>query len=706
MPTEKSKPQRSKLPAILIVLAVVGCALGGWWFAKHRSGAGKIENVLLISIDTCRADRLSCYGFGRPTTPHIDAVAKDGVVFEQALSPIPLTTPAHSSMLTGLYPPAHGVRLNNGDRLVESNVTLAEKLREAGFQTAAFVGGLPLDAKFGTNQGFDTYDCQFTRTSERSITLAERNAEEVTRPALTWLDKHAEKPFFMFLHYYDAHFPYESPPQYTAICPDDPYAAQLGYVDHWIGQVLERLKSLNAYDDTLVVITADHGESLGEHGEHTHGVFVYQCTLHVPFVVRVPGGKSGTRVVEKVSLVDVTPTILDLVGAKAIPQIQGITLRAALEGTRQPDRLGPIYCESLNVTPLGCSPLNGVVDGSWKYIRAPKQELYDLVRDPTEQTNLVESNAQIAERLRDRLESLLKQSESLAPKGKAATVDAETMRRLAGIGYVGGGAITGSNEFDPTLEDPKDFQATYERILHANDLFLEGRNADARRELSEIIAARPKLVTPRAILAQLAVNERKFDEAAQGCAAIVSILKSSKPISPPIIEPIPGKLDTRDIANAEVNLALMLTEANKGNEAVAHYEEALRIRPEYAEAHFNFAVLLARLGRSQDAMREYEAALKITPNYIGAHLNLGSALLQANKVNEAITHFEAALRLDPNFADAHFNLGIALQQVGRNPEALFHYEAVLKLRPDYARVNPHFNEVLAAARKSNGLGPK
>lgn len=706
MAKKKLSPGKSISPLVVLGVAAVLVGGVGWYLLRRSSDGDAIRNVVLISIDTCRADRLSCYGFGKKTTPNIDAVASEGVLFESALTPVPLTTPAHSSMLTGTYPPTHGVRLNNGERLAESNVTLAEMLRDAGYQTGGFVGSFPLEARFALNQGFDTYDCRFTKLNDKSVLLGERTAEEVSRPAVAWLDKHASKPFFLFLHYYDAHHPYEPPPAYASVCPEDPYAAEIAYVDSWIGHVLERLRQLDAYENTLIIITGDHGESLGEHGEATHGVFVYQSTLRVPLVVRAPGMRRGQEVDGHASLVDIVPTVLDLLGLKPSARIQGRTLRSGLAGDPVSDKRPPIYCESLDAATFGCSPLNGLVEGHWKYIRAPRQELYDLAGDPGERINVLEKEPEVAGQLRNRLEAMLQQMEAEAAKPGPTPRDAEAVKQLATLGYVDGGETPGAIAFNPLLEDPKDFQPILERILHANGLFLSNRSAEAKQELLEIVRLRPQLITPLAILAQIALNEGRPDVAAERCATIVRLLTESKQ-APPVLDhdagdPVTGRLDTRDLAIAHANLAIMLSAAGKLVPAIENYEQALRIEPDYADAHFNLGVLLAQTGKLSNAIEHYEQSLRIKPDFFAAHLNLGVALLQTGKLPEAIGHYEQALRIDRNSADGHYNLGMALQQAGRPLEAIGHYEQVLRIRPDYARANPHLTDALAAARRDAG----
>ena len=701
---------------VLIALAVVAVA-AAWAGWRHFGGRGRegIRHIVLISVDTCRADRLSCYGYKKPSTPNVDALAGEGVLFKNAFTPVPMTTPAHSSMMTGTYPPTHGVRMNNGEPLAASNVTLAEVLRKAGYRTAAFVGGFPLDAQFGINQGFETYDCQFSKTSERSKTVGERTADEVNAPALAWLEEYAgkggqsagkagEKPFFLFLHYFDAHAPYEPPAPYSSDFADDLYAGEIAHVDHCIGQVMDRLRALGAYDDTVVIVVGDHGESLGDHGERTHASLIYQSTLHVPMVIRVPGGGGGRQVEANASLGDIVPTVLDLIGLKSPPAVQGVSLRAALESGAAPDRKQPVYCESLEAASFGCSPLHGVVEGPWKYIRAPRQELYDLKGDPAEQANAIEKEPAVARRLRGRLEAMLQEMESAAAQRGHSAVDPEALKKLGGLGYMSGGVTPASSAFDPTLEDPKDFQPTYERLQKANRLFLANQGQEAKTELFAIAAGRPTLVTAQAMLAQIAVNERRLADAAAYCERIVAILAESKATSKPAPvdagELRAGTLDTRDLATSHFNLAVVLKEMGKLPEAIGQYEEALRIKPDSAEAHFNLGVALAQAGKAPEAMGQYREAVRIKPDYAEAYLNLGAGLQQMGKAPEEIEQYEQALRARPEYAEAHYNLAMALQRTGQLPEAIGHFERALRFKPEYA-ADSNLTSALAAARRAN-----
>ena len=628
-----------------VVAAAVAAGVGSFVVLHRSVRIEGVRNVVLISIDTCRADRLSCYGFKRETTPHIDAVAREGVLFRQALTPVPLTTAAHSSMLTGTYPPTHGVHLNNGIALAATNVTLAEVLREGGFRTAAFVGGFPLDPQFGLNQGFETYDFAFTKTSETTAPYSERSAEEVTRPALAWLDQHNAGPFFLFLHYYDPHLPYQPPPPYASAYADDPYAGEIAYVDQWIGRLVDRLRALHVYDDTLLIITADHGESLGDHGEKSHGFFVYQSTQHVPLVIRAPGNAKGSRVEGRVSLVDLMPTVLDLTGLNAPERVQGTSLRAGLERRKAQDGARPLYCESLEATQFACSALHGLVEGAWKYIRTPRQELYDLANDPAETRNLFASEQPRAERMRDRLQGMLDEMEAAAPQPSAAKADPDAVKRLQSLGYVGGGALPSSSAFTPGLQDPKDFVATFERLEKANALFNSNKHREAEAELLDLVATQPGLIAAHEQLAQIARRERRLDDTVARCERIVELLLASASPTP-------------QLAEARFNLAVALREMGREAEAIAQYEQALRVEPEYVDALNSLGLALARAGKYEQAIAQYERALRIEPDQPQVHNNFGNALRQTGHVAEAIGHYEEALKVKPDSVSALTNLAL------------------------------------------------
>ncbi|MFC1783415.1 sulfatase, partial [Planctomycetota bacterium] len=372
-----SFPKRRFFYVILVLVLVVAGGLS--WYL--RRAATNIQNVILISIDTCRADHLSCYGFERQTTPHIDEIAGQGIIYKKARTPVPLTLPAHCSMLTGTFPPYHRVHDNINTKLDESQVTLAEILQENGFATGAVVSSIVLQNKFGVGQGFKVFQDQFDTVTD-SYSLVERQGGQASQLAGDFLTRHQNEPFFLFLHYFDPHDAYEPPEPFASRYADDLYSGEIAYTDHCIGQVIDQLKDLELYDSTLIIIVGDHGEALGEHGETTHGYYIYQSTIHVPFIIRAPGIDQPKEVEQTVSLVDVAPTILGYLDIPAPAHMQGEDLSAYSRKRNQVDSDREVYTESLIPTKFGCNPFLGVVNDRWSYIYTNHTELYDLQQDP------------------------------------------------------------------------------------------------------------------------------------------------------------------------------------------------------------------------------------------------------------------------------------------------------------------------------------
>ncbi len=451
-----------KIAALVITIAIVGLC----FFMFSRTGGSKIRNVLLISMDTTRADHLSCYGFERTTTPAIDALASQGVLYENAISCIPLTLPAHCTMLTGGYPPFHNVHDNLNESLSEQVVTLPEMLKEKGYATGAVISTFVLDSQFGTAQGFDYYN----DTIEESVGPREgkdRRGEDATRHAIKWLEENKDKPFFFFLHYYDPHTKYEPPEPFAAEYADDLYAGEIAYTDHCISKVIEKLRQLDLYDSTLIIVLGDHGEGLGEHGELEHGYYIYQQMVHVPFIIKgLPDTEPG-RIKQAVSIVDVTPTILGALGLEIPEYMQGVDLSG-------PDSLNTeqkrhVYCESLTPTRYGCNPLLGIVNDQWKFIDTTRPELYNHQNDPAEKENLIEPGEKRARLLKARLNEMTTEMVGTAQSGEV-TLDEQTRKKLESLGYVGvGDSLDVDYEMDQGKPDPKDYIEFHEgnqRIIY------------------------------------------------------------------------------------------------------------------------------------------------------------------------------------------------------------------------------------------------
>ena len=413
---------------------------------RRNITAKDVRHIVLISIDTCRADHLGCYGYSRKTSSNIDTLAAESVLFNHAVAPVPITLPSHSSMLTGTIPPYHKVRDNSSYRLDSANVTLAEILKENGFVTGAIIGSFVLDSRFGLDQGFDTYNDKLSKKqkSEFFHHSNERKAEDVTYAANIWLEKHREDKFFLFLHYFDPHFPYElherfaykTYPFLTSV-PKDLYDGEVAYTDYCIGQVIEKLKNLGLYDSTMIVLTADHGEGLGEHSELSHAYFIYHSTLHVPLIIKAPGWPKGGRIDNVVGIIDIVPTVCGALGIPAPPSVQGRDLSALLSNNRSIIEERYLFCESLYPTKYDLGPFFGIVSNRWKYIHTSYPELYDLVRDPQETKNLLKYQLQQTRVMQEQLESILQNSSGSTFADSRMTLDEETRGRLESLGYIG-----------------------------------------------------------------------------------------------------------------------------------------------------------------------------------------------------------------------------------------------------------------------------
>ncbi|MEO7654004.1 MAG: sulfatase-like hydrolase/transferase, partial [Bryobacteraceae bacterium] len=512
--------------------------------------------VILISVDTLRADRLSSYGYRGVTTAGIDAMARGGTIFSQASSQAPLTLPSHVSLLTSTFPFTNGVR-DNGEQVGANLVGLAGILKSRGYRTAAFVGGFVLDRRFGMDTGFDTYDSPFDLNGAQGADSSDlkRPADEVTAAAIRWVDANSSQPFFLFLHLFDLHTPYILPAAARARFPNSGYDAALSYADAALGRFWNFLEKKGLPKKALIIFLADHGESLGDHGERTHGFFVYQSTMRVPLIFHWPEGSSTfpARVDHPVSLLDVAPTILDFLGAPRPPQFQG---RSLLEFVRQkgPFADREVYTESLYASNhLGCAPLLGMRVGRYKYIDAPKPELYDLTQDPGEARNIYTSQKANATPLARKLSNV--RSLSKSPQAGRKTPSPEVVARLRSLGYLASSASTAPAAGAGV--DPKDKIAAYEQSRQAIAITLSGKYAE------------------------------------------------SVPLFESVLSKNPEFLDARNI------LGLTLQKLGRHDDAIGSFRKVLEKDSLNLSAHYNMAVTYTDLDRLDDAVKELEATLAI-----------------------------------------------------------------------------------------------
>jgi choline-sulfatase len=419
-----------------------------------RSTRPVVRNVLIVTLDTTRADVLTAYGSDKVETPALDRLSREGVVFEEATSPVPLTLPAHASLFTGLLPPHHGVRDNVDSPLGNAYTTLAEVLRENGVRTAAFVSSAVVDGRRGLAQGFDTYsDGQNGNRNPR----LRRPANVVVDDATRWIARQQTSPFFAWVHLYDAHAPYTLPEPYRTMYEDAPYLGAIAFMDAQLARLLQVLDDRHGAEDTLVVIAADHGESLGDHGEDSHGILLYQSTLRVPMIVRAPG-LASKRVSDVVRLVDVMPTVLDLLGL-SVPAMDGVSLVPLMTGQVQHVDLDA-YAESLYPRHFGWGELHALRAGRFKFVSAPQPELYDLETDPAELRNIYRERRDLGVVMNAAVDRM---SQSTAVVNSTAAVDPESVERLAALGYVSQSPVL--SHAGGTLDDPKDCIGAYNAIL-------------------------------------------------------------------------------------------------------------------------------------------------------------------------------------------------------------------------------------------------
>jgi arylsulfatase A-like enzyme/tetratricopeptide (TPR) repeat protein len=695
----------------LVVLVVI---VGAVWLL-HRPGiwSGDVGNVILISIDTCRADYLSCYGYRRRTTPNIDRLAQESVLFTNAITPIPTTLPAHCSMLTGTIPPYHGVHFNVGYKLGQSNLTLAEILRPEGFTTAAFISAFVLDSDFGLNKGFDTYDDSFKQI-RRNIFGSERKGGETSRIANEWMEKREkDEKFFLFLHYYDPHFEYQPPEPFASEFSDNLYAGEVAYTDYCIGLVIDKLKELGLYDSTLIIITADHGEMLGEHGESDHGYFIYEAAIKVPLVFKLPWRNEGRKVDDAVSITDIVPTVCGMVGADVPPAVRAKDLSAYFE-SRQPSREDRyLYCESMMPTRYNAGSLLGVVTDRFKYIQTARPELYDLVEDPDETSNLIEQQPHQARILQDRLKRILEQTVR-TDASESVQLDEQAIGRLASLGYVGGDSVKEDYEFDQSREDPKDLIEFHTSFYRARRLLLAKKYDKAKSIYEQLLLERPQFYELHFDLANIAVKANDLVAAAAYLGEAIRLepgryelhhnLGMTSMSLGRFEQAAKHFRDALKIKSAEpaamVGLGLALLSQGRFDEAVIHYTRALEIAPDIPELHGKLGLALYQQGKIDDAIRHYTKALEIEPRLFEVQNNLGMALLELGRLDEAIACFKKALAINPQTAQAHHNLARVFAHQGRLDEAIEHFNEALRIRPDSVELRKGLEEVLAQKRKN------
>ncbi len=618
-------------------------------------------DVILITLDTTRADRMGFMGSDRGLTPNLDAIAKQSSVFARAYSHVPLTTASHATMLSGTYPQYNHIN-DFGFPVVDSLPYLPDILHQQGYRTGAFVASIVLDPNGGLapgfERGFDVYDAGFhtKQPRESRYQSIERRAGDVVARAESWLKKRPShsQPFFLWVHVYDAHDPYDAPEPYKSKFAD-PYDAEISYTDAVLGQLFASLKAAGAYDRSLIAVTADHGEAFGEHGERSHGILLYDETIHVPLLIKLPGAagaaKTPRKIDARVGLVDLAPTVLQTLGMPVPKAMQGQSLlpliRPAKDSVPAVDRA--IYSET--DYPYHCfswSALRALRTGKYLYVQAPKRELYDLTSDPAAEKNVAESSPAIADTLNAQLLAFRKSTSSESPYS-AQKLDAAATAKLNALGYA-----TGSNALQPEGVvggiDPKD-RITTANLFHDgildNDL---GDFQTAIPKLERVLQTEPNSAVAYQQLGTSWTRLKNYEKA-------LPILKKAIELRP-------------EVGLTQYQLGLALFESGELKESVAHFEQAVKYNPRWVDAHFSLAAVYARTERVPEAIQEFGKALELNPNHYRANLLRGWFLTHEGKAAEALVDLKKAVELQPNSAEAHVYLAEAYDQLGQVARAV------------------------------------
>ncbi len=588
--------------ALTVVLA--GAIVGACRGSGGSASVFRDAPVVVISIDTLRADHLPLYGYGAGSAPNLDRLGREGIVFDDLYSHCPLTLPAHASMLTGLLPPHHGVRDNIGFRLAPEHATLATRFRAAGLHTGAAVSAYVLRATTGIAQGFDFYDDAIeTEGGTESIGNLQRDGAIAVEALTRWIGAQKGARFFAFLHLYEPHSPYTPPPRHQGHAL--PYDGEVAYADELVGRLVGALEASGLYDRAIIAVTSDHGEGLGDHGEAEHGIFLYREAVHIPLVLRLPRGLGGgTRVAGTVGQADLAATLLDLAGLKA-GGLDGVSLRGALSGAGSGH---PVYSETFYPRyHFGWSELFAATDGRYRYVRAPRPELFDLSSDKTERLSVAAERASVAAAMNLWLE----QRGAGATASTPEEVPSDVREKLQALGYVGS---AGTHPSSGRLPDPKDHIEAYEDLKRGLSLRLAGRRGEAVEQLRKVVRLNP------------------------------------------------------DMRDAWEMLGVTLTELDRKKDAIEALDRVVALDPTSAEPHLALARIFALDGRRELALQHAELAARREPGK--GHEVRAQILLDLNRLEEAAEFARRSLEADPRRAMSHFVLGVVAQRGGRWEDAL------------------------------------
>jgi arylsulfatase A-like enzyme/Tfp pilus assembly protein PilF len=631
-------------------------------FLPSLAAAADPPSVVLITIDTVRADRMGFLGSTRGLTPQLDAIARQGVVFEHSYSQAPLTPVSHATILTGTYPRFHGVR-DFGARLPDSVPGLAAILRARGYRTAAFVSSIILDPQNGFapgfERGFEVYDAGFHRgkRGEPRNGSIQRRGEETVTHALAWLQKNRQGPVFLWVHLWDAHDPYDPPSPFKERFANAPYDACIAYVDATVGKLLAALRGAGIYENSLIAVMSDHGESLGEHGENTHGVFLYDSTIHVPLLIKFPNARfAKQKVTARANLADVAPTVLDAVHVPIPAAMQGESLLPLIGAKEVPDRVS--FAE--NEYPrrgFGWSSLESLRAENFLFVKAPQPELYDQLDDPGEKINSFEKNKLASVRMAIQLDRFGKRVGANAPETSATFLDPQSVEKLRALGYMASSSMESSTKG----QDPKLHIQVSNDLHDANLRIEEGQETTAIPLLERVVAEDPMIPHAQYFLGVAYKEIREYDK------AIFHLNKA--------IQLVP------DSMMGQYEMALALYAKGDLQTAATHLEIVVAHSPDWTDARFSLAAIYARSNRLPEALALLDSTLELDPDHYRAHLLRGRILSLQNHAADGLADLEKAVSLEPKSKEAHQFLADAYQQLGQDEKAAAQRAAVDSVKP-------------------------
>jgi len=668
-----------------VIAAVVAAAVAAWaLLARPRWSRGILppkapRHLLLVSLDTLRADHLGSYGYVGAQTPRLDALARSGLRFETATTVVPLTLPAHSSLMTGTFPAWHGVRDNGGFYVDETQVTLAEVLRDKGYRTGGFVGAFVLDRRWGIAQGFERFFDEFDLEKFGDVPgmdAIQRPGSEVVDKAIEWLRADHHQPFFAWVHLYDPHTPYAAAEPFRSRFPrtlKGAYDAEIASTDAQVGRLLDTLDLEGRLDETLVIVLGDHGEMLGEHGEQTHGFFIYEPATRIPLIMAGPGVPARV-IADQVRVLDVMPTALELLDVPVPSAVQGVSLLPLTRGERL-----DLVAHSESWYPryhYGWSELRSVQDGRFKYIRAPRPELYDLARDPQEARDLSQADAGRLDTLVRALDDLERRTTSASAATGPRPVDAETEERLAALGYVGG-SVSSRNLEDRPRGDPKDKIGLYNLLKQAGTSSVEGRLDEAIARVRQALAVDPEIVEAYVLLGNFLKKAKRSSEAIGAYRQALA------------------KDDEHQ--GALFSLAVAYKEQGRLEESRLGLERARKLDPRNGKVLWQLADLFMRKGEPQAAEAVIRDALARKVDEHRFLLKLGESQIEAKEFDDAEKSLTAALEKKAGLATARFNLGLVYEERGDTEKAIAAYQAELQNNPKAFRASFNLAKLLQKA---------